>query len=63
MLVLTRKVGEEITIGDGVRVMVQRVSGPRVMLGIQAPAEVSIHRRELLEKAQAPQLHPGVDAA
>lgn len=46
MLVLTRKTGEEIIIGDGIRVKVLDTSGGRVRLGITAPRNVSVHRSE-----------------
>ena len=47
MLILRRKVGEKIVIGDGIVVVVSRVSGGRVTIGIEAPAEVHIVRGEL----------------
>ena len=47
MLVLSRKIGQEITIGSDVRVVVHRISGNRVTVGIEAPREVSILRGEL----------------
>lgn len=47
MLILRRKVGEKIVIGDGITVVVTRVSGARVTLGIEAPAAVHIVRGEL----------------
>ena len=47
MLVLTRKVGEEIVINDQIRVAVVLVRGNRVRLGVQAPPSVRIQRREL----------------
>jgi carbon storage regulator len=48
MLVLTRKVGERIVIGDGITVEVLSVKGNRIRLGIEAPPGVSIVREELL---------------
>ena len=48
MLVLSRKIGEEIIIGDDVRLVVYRIHGNRVQLGIIAPEEVPIYRSELL---------------
>ena len=48
MLVLSRKVGERILIGDNVVVEVLQVRGGHVRLGISAPAEVRIRREELL---------------
>jgi carbon storage regulator len=47
MLILSRKVGEQIVIGDGIRLIVNRVSGERVTLGLEAPADVKILRGEL----------------
>lgn len=47
MLVLSRKAGEEILIGDGIRLVVSRISGNRVTLGIAAPQDVHIARGEL----------------
>ena len=51
MLVLTRKIGEAIQIGDGVSVEVIEVRGGRVRLGISAPNDVKITRTELLISA------------
>jgi carbon storage regulator len=50
MLILTRKVGESITIADNIRVTIQAIRGQQVRLGIAAPAEVPIFRQELLER-------------
>jgi carbon storage regulator CsrA len=47
MLVLSRKVREEIVIGDQIRIVVNRISGNRVSLGISAPSDVHISRGEL----------------
>ena len=47
MLVLSRKRGEVITIGDGITVTVLAVDGERVKLGVVAPVEVPIHREEI----------------
>ena len=48
MLVLSRKLGEEILIGDDIRLVVYRINGNRVRLGIAAPDGVPVHRSELL---------------
>jgi carbon storage regulator len=53
MLVLTRKVGEKIHIGDGITVTVLDVKGARVRIGIDAPGDIRIVRGELLEFAEA----------
>jgi carbon storage regulator len=50
MLVLTRKVGEEILIGENIRIKVIEASGTKVKLGIDAPADIRIFREEILEK-------------
>ena len=47
MLVLSRKVGEQLVIGDNIRVVVHRVAGNRVTIGIEAPNDVRIIRGEL----------------
>ena len=48
MLVLGRKIGEEVVIGDSIRVFVVDVRGDRVRLGFEAPREVPIYREEVL---------------
>ncbi len=52
MLILSRRVGEEIVIGDTIRVTVLTVHGDRVRLGILAPKEVVVDRQEVHEKRQ-----------
>ena len=44
MLILTRKVGESVLIGDDISISVLSVRGNQVKLGVQAPKEVSVHR-------------------
>ncbi len=48
MLVLARKVGQQIIIGEEIEVTVLEVRGEQVRLGINAPRSISIHRKELL---------------
>jgi carbon storage regulator len=50
MLVLTRKVGEEIVIGDNIRLTVVAVHGQQVRIGIRAPKEVVVDRQEVAER-------------
>jgi carbon storage regulator len=50
MLVLSRKRGEGIVIGDGVEVTVLEVTNKRVRLGISAPAEMPVHREEIARR-------------
>jgi carbon storage regulator len=47
MLVLTRKLGESITIGEHIRVTVIALKGNQVKLGIEAPADTKVHREEI----------------
>lgn len=52
MLVLTRKSGEGILIGEGIKVVVVEVKGNQVRLGIEAPAEMNVYREEVYRKIQ-----------
>jgi carbon storage regulator len=47
VLVLSRKVGQELVIGDNIRIVISRMVGNRVTIGIEAPDDVSILRGEL----------------
>lgn len=50
MLILTRRLGENIRIGDSVRIIILDIKGGQVKLGIDAPPDVSVHREEIYEK-------------
>jgi carbon storage regulator len=50
MLILTRKLGENIRIGNDVRIVVLDIKGGQVKLGIDAPPNISVHREEIYEK-------------
>ena len=52
MLVLNRGKSEVIMIGDNIRIVVVDVRGDKVRLGIEAPAEVPVHRQEVYEAIQ-----------
>ena len=52
MLILTRKVGESVLIGDGIKVSVLAVKGNQVRVGIDAPKDVSVHREEVRERLE-----------
>jgi carbon storage regulator len=50
MLVLTRKVGERIQIGDNIVITVVRINGTAVRIGVEAPANLTVVRQELAER-------------
>lgn len=52
MLALTRKRGESIIIADNIEVVVLGFSGEQVKIGVQAPREISIHRKEVYDQIQ-----------
>ena len=52
MLVLTRKLGESVTIGDDIKISVIDIKGRQVRLGIEAPSDMTIHREEVYAKIQ-----------
>ncbi|MDR2353815.1 MAG: carbon storage regulator CsrA [Deltaproteobacteria bacterium] len=52
MLILTRKIGETVTIGDDIKIQVLDIKGRQVRLGISAPSEWAVHREEIFLKIQ-----------
>jgi len=62
MLILTRRVGESVVIGEDVTVTVLGVKGNQVRIGINAPKTVSVHREEIFERIKNGR-EPGTDGA
>ena len=56
MLILTRRIGESLKIGDDIRVTMLGVRGNQIRMGIHAPAEVPVHREEIYDR-----VHENVD--
>ena len=61
MLILTRRVGESLMIGDEINVTVLGIRGNQVRIGVNAPKEVAVHREEIYERIKQEQT--GADAA
>jgi carbon storage regulator len=61
MLILTRRVGESVIVGDDVTITVLGVKGNQVRIGINAPKDVSVHREEIYKRIKQEQQQPGSD--
>ncbi len=55
MLILTRRVGESLMIGDNVNVTVLGIRGNQVRIGVNAPKDVAVHREEIYDRIQKEQ--------
>lgn len=53
MLILTRRVGETLMVGDDIKITVLGVKGNQVRIGVEAPKEVAVHREEIWHRIQA----------
>jgi len=52
LLVLTRKLGEKIQIGEDISIVIMELKGKQVKLGIEAPSNIKVHREEIYQKIQ-----------
>lgn len=59
MLILTRRVGETVRIGDEIEVSVLAIKGNQVRLGVNVPRNVAVHREEIYERIKAEQRGDG----
>ena len=58
MLILTRRVGERLRIGDDISVTILGVKGTQVRIGVNAPEHIAVHREEIYERIQEKQSAP-----
>lgn len=62
MLILTRRVGESIIVGDNVTITVLGIKGNQIRLGVNAPKEVSVHREEIYQRIKQEQKVAGSES-
>ena len=61
MLILTRRAGETLMIGDGIEITVLGTKGNQVRLGVKAPRDVPVHRAEIYERIQQERVGPATE--
>ena len=62
MLILTRRTGENLRIGDDIEIKVLEMKGSQIRLGIQAPKNVTVHREEVYQRIRAEKIQESVRA-
>ena len=63
MLILTRRVGEALMIGENTKIVVLGVKGSQIRLGINAPKDIMVHREEIFDKIQEEKRQESLDDA
>ena len=61
MLILTRRIGETLMVGDDVTITVLGVKGNQVRIGVNAPKDVAVHREEIYERIQSEKAGNGTE--
>ena len=61
MLILTRRIGETLMVGDDVTITVLGVKGNQVRIGVNAPKDVAVHREEIYQRIQKEKSAENVD--
>ena len=57
MLILTRRIGETLRIGDDILVTILEQKGNQIRIGVQAPKEITVHREEVYQRIQSGETH------
>ena len=61
MLILTRRIGEVLMIGDEVKITILGVRGHQIRIGIDAPKNISVHRKEVYDQVNEDNDHPKIE--